>query len=118
MKTPDKIFVPVVYLGPEEGYCPSPIWWKKDKSHEHEEVIGSIIYIRKDLVDEKPKTAEETIQLAEDHAYFAGKEKLREGLLEWVKEKMLEYEALSDNDAVRWGQRNALKQVIDKLNSM
>lgn len=36
-------------------------------------------YIRKDIVDE-------TVEVAEDHAYFAGKEKLREALLEWAKE--------------------------------
>lgn len=50
MEAPDKIFVPVVYLGPEDGDCPSPIWWEKYKSHEHEEVIGSITYIRKDAM--------------------------------------------------------------------
>ena len=35
-------------------------------------------YIRKDIVDE-------TIKAAEDHAYFAGREKLRGTLLEWAK---------------------------------
>lgn len=40
---------------------------------EHEE------YIRKDVVDE-------TIKTAEDHAFFAGQEKLREKLLEWIDE--------------------------------
>ena len=35
-------------------------------------------YIRKDVVDEMVKSAE-------DHAFFAGQERLRERLLEWAK---------------------------------
>lgn len=40
---------------------------------------GDVEYIRKDISDE-------AIQIAEDHAYFAGQEKFREKLLEWAKE--------------------------------
>ena len=37
-----------------------------------------VCYIRKDVVDE-------TIKTAEDHAFFAGQEKFREKMLEWAK---------------------------------
>ena len=42
----------------------------------------------------------------------------KDALLEWAKDELNKLEALSDNDAVHWGQRNAFKQMIDKLNSM
>ena len=59
MNAPDKIYVPIVNLGIEEGATPSPIWWRKDKRHEHEEVVGSVIYIRKDALLEWAKTNKE-----------------------------------------------------------
>lgn len=62
MKAPDKLFRVNGWLTDE--YPP------KAESY--------IEYIRKDIVDE-------TIKTAEDHAYFAGREKLRETLLEWAK---------------------------------
>ena len=46
-------------------------------------------YIRKDLVDEMIKTAE-------DHAFFAGQEKLRERLLELAKEKANDYKGTAN----------------------
>ena len=42
---------------------------------------GGEEYVRKDIVDE-------TIKTAEDHAYFAGQEKFREKLIEWAKENI------------------------------
>lgn len=42
----------------------------------------------------------------------------KDALLEWVKMKKLKLDALSDNDAVHWGQRNAFQQIIDKINSL
>lgn len=54
---------------------------------------------------------QETIELAEDHAYFAGKEKLREELLEWLKEQL----ALCDNAVAM---RRAYDKLIDKLNTV
>ena len=42
----------------------------------------------------------------------------KDALMEWAKDELNKLEALSDNDAVHWGQRNAFKQMIDKLNSM
>lgn len=54
---------------------------------------------------------QETIELAEDHAYFAGKEKFREQLLGWAKEQL----ALCDNSVAM---RRAYDKLIDKLNSL
>ena len=48
MKAPDKIYVPIVNLGIEEGEHPAPLWWNKDKKSEHPDVVGTIAYIRKD----------------------------------------------------------------------
>ena len=42
----------------------------------------------------------------------------KDALLEWAKNELNKLEALSDNDAVYWGQRNAFKQAIDKINSL
>lgn len=62
-------------------------------------------YIRKDISDE-------TIQSAEDHAYFAGQEKFREKMLEWAKNRKKELTADSSFVA---GERKILTEVIDKL---
>lgn len=37
----------------------------------------------------------------------------KDALLEWAKEELLKLQALSNNDAVHWGQANAFKQNID-----
>lgn len=42
----------------------------------------------------------------------------KDALLEWATTNRDKLDALSDNDAVRWGQRNAFQQMIDKLNSL
>jgi len=42
----------------------------------------------------------------------------KDALLEWLEQEVLKLDVRSDNDAVAWGQRNAFKQAIDKLNSM
>lgn len=100
MKEPDKL-----YLQPEVTFDPNNIFGHRN-SYDME-------YIRKDVVDE-------TINSAEDHAYFAGQEQFREKLLEWVKNKITEAEIAMDtaDDPAIWGQRNAFKQVLDKLNSI
>ena len=59
-----------------------------------------IAYIRKDIVDEMIKTAE-------DHAYFAGREKLRETFLEWAK-------AVKADPMLPMN----IDKVIDKINTM
>lgn len=41
-----------------------------------------------------------------------------DALLEWATTNRDKLDVLSDNDAVRWGQRNAFQQMIDKLNQM
>lgn len=76
------------------NYGPLVGGWKKQPFTSKE--IESIEYIRKDVVDEMLKTAE-------DHAYFAGKEKMREELLKWAYE---------DLDPA------AYLQLKDKLNEM
>lgn len=50
MKAPDKIYVPMVNLGIEDGEHPAPLWWNKDKKSEHPDVAGTIEYIRKDAL--------------------------------------------------------------------
>ena len=55
MKAPDKIYVPIVNLGIEEGEHPAPLWWNKDKKSEHPDVVGTIAYIRKDALLEWSK---------------------------------------------------------------
>lgn len=101
MKAPEKLYCDILEF--DTGYVYN---LSLDNNGEQE-------YIRKDVVDE-------TIKSAEDHAYFAGQEKFREKLLEWVKNKITEAEIAMDtaDDPAIWGQRNAFKQVLDKLNSM
>lgn len=76
MKAPDKIYL--------HGYSfddePCKSWEREPKVRgmrgypaEHVE------YIRKDLVDD-------TVETAEDHAYFAGSESMRTKLLEWARD--------------------------------
>ena len=45
-----------------------------EKRHDYD-----VAYIRKDIVDEMIKSAE-------DHAFFAGQEKLREKLIKWAED--------------------------------
>ena len=103
MNAPDKIYV-VNILDDSLPNNTRGVW----SCVEVEDTLNTE-YIRKDLVDEKIKTAEETIELAEDHAYFAGKEKLREELLKWLEE--MKFYA-SDTKKV------AYQNIIDKLNSL
>lgn len=105
MKVPDKIYVREYPDGVAR-------FWEEKKK---DDVVATIPheYIRKDVVDE-------TIKSAEDHAYFAGQEKLREKLLEYVKNKITEAEIALDtaDDPAIWGEKNSFKQMFDKLNSM
>lgn len=72
-------------------------------------------FIRKEIMDE-------TIKTAEDHAYFAGKENLREELLEWAKTKYDKafrlYLKKGDNYHYGLGKMNAYQKLIDKINSL
>ena len=65
---------------------------------------NNIEYIRKDLVDEMLKTAE-------DHAFFAGQEKLREKLLVWAKEKANDYKGTANI-------RRSFELMIKKIESL
>lgn len=51
MKAPNIIFVPMVNLGIEDGEHPAPLWWNKDKKSQHSDVVGTIEYIRKEVVE-------------------------------------------------------------------
>lgn len=62
-------------------------------------------YIRKDIVDE-------TIKTAEDHAYFAGQEKFREKLLKCINE----IRAIPHENAV--ARDLAFQEIINKINSI
>ena len=63
------------------------------------------IYIRKDIVDE-------TVKTAEDHAYFAGQEKFREKLMKWIQEaRAIPHENAITRDLV-------FQEVVNKLNSI
>ncbi len=44
----------------------------------------------------------------------------KDALLEWTREQLAYYQKLEEEegDPVRWGQRNAFQQVIDKINSL
>ena len=97
MKAPEKI-----YIG--QATLQENVW--------QQERCDDIEYIRKDISDE-------TVETAEDHAYFAGKEKLREELLEWANET-LELAAhtspVTDKDVI--GYMHGIKAVIEKLKSL
>jgi len=78
-------------------------WFEGNKPNDN-----FVEYIRKDIVDE-------TIKTTEDHAYFAGQEKLRERLLEWAKQ------CFRLQDSGSWyskGAADAFSKLIDKLNEM
>ena len=94
MKAPDKI-----YTTPVGTFDTKPIPDLQDN-----------IYIRKDIVDE-------TIQTAEDHAYFAGKEKMREELMEWAGAKKSELFNGEPTD-VAVGINAGMDMIIKKLKSL
>ena len=75
---------------------------------------GDVEYIRKDI-------SNEAIQVAEDHAYFAGQEKFREKLLVWAKE-VHDSGPIKDSadkgDAWSIGYLCGMKDIIDKLNAL
>ena len=74
----------------------------EEKNKGRDGVASTVIqeYIRKDIVYE-------TVKTAEDHAYFAGQEKLREKMLEWAKEK--------EEYALTRAVKLAYKTMIDKI---
>ena len=72
-------------------------------------------YIRKDLFDK-------TIELAEDHAYFAGQENFREKVLDWAKDMKHLYELpITTSGRISkecLAKANAFQQMIDKLKTL
>lgn len=106
MKAPDKIYL----------YHEQPKDYFDDDWHElPANDVENICYIRKDIVDE-------TVKTAEDHAYFAGQEKFREKMLEWLQKEYDTNKWFYDTHAkpnnLHTGRCEAYKQAINKLNSM
>ena len=104
MKTPDKIYLEKSLSYPDRLHSQ---WYPNDV------IGGGIEYIRKDLSDK-------TIELAEDHAYFAGHENFRENVLEWAKvqkEKigigLAEYDMVKEN-----GKLEVLNALIEKIKTL
>lgn len=58
------------------------------------------------------------IKIAEDHAYFAGKEKLRQDLLKWAEEQKQAI-CINGNKETAYdrGQYSVIQALIDKLNN-
>ena len=50
MKTPNKIYIARVNMGAEDGICLSPVWSDIDKTGTEKKIIGSIEYVRKDVL--------------------------------------------------------------------
>ena len=92
MKMPDK-----VYVKKEKNNVVYSLSVQYDNGGEE--------YIRKDIVDE-------TIKTAEDHTYFAGQEKFREKLMKWIQEaRAIPHENAIVRDL-------ALQEVVNKINLM
>lgn len=74
---------------------------------------NDVEYIRKDIVDDMLKSAE-------DHAYFAGQEKMREALVEWAKSYKEEADATCRNrtDNPSYGQSVAMRDLINQIKSL
>ena len=107
MKAPDKIYL-VEWDNKgiseyETPWSPAPYENRNCKNHK---------YIRKDIVDE-------TIKTAEDHSYFAGQEKFREKLIEWASKSLGQVSDMGFDDGdVEHGYTRALQDIIDKINSL
>ena len=94
---PDKILI----SRDEDGKIHHSYWTTDQELVPFEDTI----YIRKDIVDE-------TIKTAEDHAYFAGQEKFREKLLKCINEiRAIPHENAIVRDLT-------FQEVVNKLNSM
>lgn len=104
MTAPEKIYVCIPTRLQRDDHKYVGIAWS-DKAYLTTPQIEE--YIRKDVVDE-------TIKSAEDHAYFAGQEKFREKLLEWLENKI----AKNYRSAIEVLANLAYKDVLDKLISL
>ena len=96
METPDKIYVREY---PDGSFNPA---WESKRKDDPTTLFHE--YIRKDIVDE-------TIKTAEDHAYFAGQENLREKLLKWAKSMKRICKGAEPIE-------KTYQTIIDELNSM
>lgn len=60
MKAPDKIYVPIIDMGVEEGGEQMfAIWWNRDKSAEHSEHKGVAEFVSKDAILKRLKTQQD-----------------------------------------------------------
>lgn len=107
MEAPEKIYI--------NNYNGNDTWgnqWHTKPSTNPSTVSHE--YIRQDIHDE-------TVETAEDHAYFAGQEKMREELLEWAEGQ---YERLMNGfrrEVFGLAERymaDAYKEVIEKIKSL
>lgn len=105
LKAPDKVYIqPNAHDG----------WFDGNKPNDN-----FVEYIRKDIADGM-------VESAEDHAYFAGQEKLREKLLEWAKERQAYYckraddiDDDSNHEMVYfYGKESAFRELIGKIESL
>lgn len=94
MKAPDKIYI-------QQDMINNLIL-------EEREYADDVEYIHKDIVDDMLKTAE-------DHAYFAGKEKLRETILEMLDEAITH---LSDGSLASYYESLAYQDIKEKIQSL
>lgn len=100
MKIPSKIYIPLYPNYNLDDFHLGDVWM--DKPHKE---FDNVEYINKDCINDMLKTAE-------DHAYFAGQEKFREKLMEWIQEaRAIPHENAIIRDL-------AFQEVVNKLNSM
>lgn len=88
-KAPDKIYVPIVNLGIEEGEHPAPLWWNKDKKSEHSDVVGTIAYIRKDALlewanERKKNISEKQQKYPQDNDWYDGESFILDELIDKI----------------------------------
>lgn len=100
MTVPDKIYILVYPNHSLDGVHLGDDWM-----YEPHKGFDNVEYINKDCINDMLKTAE-------DHAYFAGQEKFREKLMEWIQEaRAIPHENAITRDLT-------FQEVINKLNSM
>lgn len=106
MEAPEKIYI--------NNYNGNDTWgnqWHTKPSTNPSTVSHE--YIRKDIHDE-------TVETAEDHAMFAGREKMREELLEWAEDRVDKLENIFNvaPASVVGGKLDAYKEFIEKIKSL
>lgn len=101
MEAPEKIYLNFGEITKEEFEKSNfdefaDVTWCQDKVFEND-----VEYIRKDIVDNMLKTAE-------DHAYFAGSEAMMENAVEWLNNNVASYFGFPTNGNLLGDLRKAL----------